>query len=744
MTLSHKSGLWPAGVIFCALLKFAALACAGTYSGGSGTAEDPYQIASAEDFIALGQFSTDFDKSFILMADLDMSAYSGQQFTVIGHFPQTKGFSGVFDGNGHVIRNLTYTENDYQGQDMFRAGLFGRLDSKGEIRNLGVEDLAISCRAVLCLGGLVGENLGRISGCYTTGSVSGIADSIGGLVGADFGSISDCYSACTVRGDKEVGGLAGYIQLSLTRCFATGSVGGIGETSTVGGLVGRNAGTISACYATGPVNGVWYVGGLVGRNSVVGKLVKCYATGWVSQGGYAVGGLAGAAATRSSTDCFWDVSTSGMIDGIGLMDPDPSSVKGVDTAEMKTRSTFVGAGWDMMGIWMICEGTSYPHLTWEKYACLPPDYSGGSGAAEDPYRIRTACDWQELIVTPSDWDKHFILLDDLDFGGIYLTPVAPTTNISLGQEFQGTPFTGVFEGNGHAFLNFRIDCGNLDYVGLFGCIGGIGQVRNLRLVNIRVGGRMFTGGLCGENNGTISASSVSGDCFGSYPIGGLCGWNHGTIQKCSSATFVRGNAVLGGICGWNPGGTIDDCYSTGRVETFSEGSVFVGGLCGNNDQGTLVRCFSTGEISATRANLSYVGGLCGGDNHRGVVVSCFWDMLTSKQKSSAGGIGKTTAEMKTLATFANAGWDFVGETKNGTADVWRMCRDGVSYPRLSWEFSQGGDMDCPDGVGMEDLLYLAGRWMESVPEVMGAADADGSGKVDLSDFEILAANWMRT
>ena len=46
-------------------------------------------------------------------------------------------------------------------------------------------------------------------------------------------------------------------------------------------------------------------------------------------------------------------------------------------------------------------------------------------------------------------------------------------------------------------------------------------------------------------------------------------------------------------------------------------------------------------------------------------------------------------------------------------------------------------MDCPDGVGMEDLLYLAGRWMASTPETVGAADANGDGKADMVDLAIV-------
>ena len=52
-------------------------------------------------------------------------------------------------------------------------------------------------------------------------------------------------------------------------------------------------------------------------------------------------------------------------------------------------------------------------------------------------------------------------------------------------------------------------------------------------------------------------------------------------------------------------------------------------------------------------------------------------------------------------------------------------------------------MNCPDGVELEDLLYLTERWMTAMPVTIGAADANGDGKVNLSDFEILSSNWMK-
>jgi len=74
----------------------------------------------------------------------------------------------------------------------------------------------------------------------------------------------------------------------------------------------------------------------------------------------------------------------------------------------------------------------------------------------------------------------------------------------------------------------------------------------------------------------------------------------------------------------------------------------------------------------------------GGNYWGGVVTACFWDTQTSGQAKSDGGTGKTTAQMQTAKTFLDAGWDFVGETKNGTEDLWWIL-EGKDYPHLWWE-----------------------------------------------------------
>ena len=90
-----------------------------------------------------------------------------------------------------------------------------------------------------------------------------------------------------------------------------------------------------------------------------------------------------------------------------------------------------------------------------------------------------------------------------------------------------------------------------------------------------------------------------------------------------------------------------------------------------------------GELRRPATGNTGVGGLVG--SNTGCVVSdSFWDAQTRGQSTSAGGTGKTTTEMKTAKTFLEVGWDFVGETANGTQDIWRID-EGKDYPRLWWQ-----------------------------------------------------------
>ena len=78
--------------------------------------------------------------------------------------------------------------------------------------------------------------------------------------------------------------------------------------------------------------------------------------------------------------------------------------------------------------------------------------------------------------------------------------------------------------------------------------------------------------------------------------------NGGTVTNLGVLdSYFAGNSLVGGVCGKNDGGTIEECYNTGKVT----GTSSVGGVCGNNNKGTLEKCNNTGKVTGT----SSVGGV---------------------------------------------------------------------------------------------------------------------------------------
>jgi hypothetical protein len=635
------------------------------YSGGAGTAGVPYTISTVGDWQELTATSADWGKQFVLTADLD---FAGAALTPVGNDPEN--FAGVLDGAGHTLSHFVINQPDSAG-----VGLFGLVGTGGQVRNLGVANATVM-------------------GLY----------SVGALAGGSYGAITSCY--------------------------ATGTV--IGNGSYAGGLMGTNHGTISSCYATAAVSGIFCVGGLVGYNDHT--VLSCYATGTVSGANF-VGGLCGYGDPSNISGSFWDTQTSGQTTSAGGT--------GKTTAEMKTLATFTAAGWDFGLVWLMPLG-DYPRL-----ACERPAYSGGSGTAEDPYRIGCVADWQLLIIRPGDWGKRFILTADLDFGGMTITPVAPDTipNVAV-IRFDGPAFTGVLDGAGHTLSNLKIYQPDTDYIGLFGQVRG-GQVKDLGLVNAVIRGNFFVGGLVGENRGTIISCTTAGTVSGRQYVGGVVGHNQGAITSCSATATVRGsgdevgglvgknfygtitscratgivsgNSYVGGLVGDNSNGPITFCYATGPVSGISSS---VGGLAGFSDTGTINSCYATGAVSGAKwvgglvgylysgtitscyaagavMGSTEIGGLCGINS--GTISGCFWDILTSWQTISAGGTGKTTAQMKRQSTFTEAGWDF--------ENVWGIV-ENESYPTLR------------------------AFWQPA------SADLNGDGRVDLSDFALFAEQWM--
>ncbi|WP_040712438.1 S-layer homology domain-containing protein [Paenibacillus curdlanolyticus] len=240
---------------------------------GTGTPDDPYEIATADDLNAV-RYKLDASYKLTADIDLDVSPYrDGDGWAPIGTLIAS--FGGVFDGNGHVITGLTINRPSESS-----VGLFGSVYN-GTIRNVKLENVSVT--GDLYVGGLAGiTQFGTVENSSTTGSVHGTYF-IGGIVGMNsyYTPIHSSYSTAEVTGSADIGGLVGannggLIDLS----YATGGVHGL---ERVGGLAGSNYSLIDHSYATGAVSGTVMstVGGLIGNE--LGTTTASF-HGWDSAG----------------------------------------------------------------------------------------------------------------------------------------------------------------------------------------------------------------------------------------------------------------------------------------------------------------------------------------------------------------------------------------------------------------------------------------------------------------------------
>ncbi len=264
-----------------ALITTCIIACPAQakYSGGSGTAKDPWRLANKKDLLALAADTKDYAAHFILTADISLAQ---QPFTlaVIAPSPHTgpnlefvgTPFSGTFDGNGHKITDLKINASMSLGY----LGLFGCVAPEGVVKNLRLERVSITNHLVTAahVGLLVGFNQGgTITDCSVAGDITNTGgfppDSAGAVAGENGagGTIRRCHTvAGTIYANDNGGSLVGFNApgARITECSAAGKV--IGD-SFAGGLVGWNKGMIDRCEASGDTtsgSGAACPGGLVG------------------------------------------------------------------------------------------------------------------------------------------------------------------------------------------------------------------------------------------------------------------------------------------------------------------------------------------------------------------------------------------------------------------------------------------------------------------------------------------------
>jgi hypothetical protein len=459
----------------------------------------------------------------IVTADIDLTAYSS--WTPIGNW-QTS-FTGIFEGNNHIITKLTINNPGINNQ-----GLFANVS--GTIKNVILTGINVS--GYDSVGGLAGYNQGSISGCSVSGTVSGAART-GGLVGNKVsGSITNCNTSVTVTSSGYTGGLAGYSDGStISTCSASGTV--TGTNNNTGGLIGYNTGGfITNCSSSVTVKGDGVVGGLIGQN-ISGAVSNCSATGSVTGTYDHAGGLIGI----NNSGAISNSTASGYVNGLsytgGLIGENSGKITSCSAAgETRNNESNYSGG-------LIAYNKGDVTGCYATGAVFGRDLGTGGLIGYNTGGHITYC--------------HYTVSDYSD----------TISNNKLGVR-------GVNDATG-GFVGDNVSGGKIEYcyVTLDGSLPGI----------IYIGAFLNCGGFAGRNSGTIQYCYTTVPVIGwtSKNFGGFAGSNAGTITNC----YARGDVMelvgnpgqyFGGFVGDNTGGSISYCYETGKVTGTTNAYGFTG------------------------------------------------------------------------------------------------------------------------------------------------------------------------
>ena len=542
-------------------------------------------------------------------------------------------FNGSFDGNGYEISDLYISREDNQ------VGLFGDIGEEGIVKNVNLEN--ISVRGGAQVGGLVGRNYGILENNSVSGYIEG-ANTVGGGVGNNLGNLSNVSSSANVEGFEMVGGLVGSNPSGLI--FESLFEGEVIGNNTIGGISGLNQGAILNSYSTGNVSeekssmgtsGKIGVGGITGNNE--GKINNSNSTGNIV-GNYSVGGIAGVNLENVSNSNS-NANITGNMDIGGLI----GSNQGTISKSYATGNVTGGEG----------------------VGGLIGDNFYGTPIVEKSYSTG-------------------IVIGDSYVGGLI-----GRNNGGIFSSKSNNTIEGVYEKIG----------GLVGYQDSEGIIYNSSAGGNIKVKSV-TGTQRGVGGLIGENNGTVSNSHATGDVNAEANwVGGLVGENKNIVNNSYSIGIVEGGLNTGGLIGGNsPGAIIRKSFSKGNVtgmervgglvgtnfgdveNSYATGSVTeeepietsgVGGLIGNHE-GSVSNSYSTGIVTGDES--WKIGGLIG-RNYNGEVTDSYWDLNTSEQEDSEGGIEKTTSEMQDIETF------------NETWDITITHEDELEYyyPFLSWQ-----------------------------------------------------------
>ena len=474
---------------------------------GSGTEVEPYLLTSEEELFALAMGELPLNKVYELNNDIELTAWN---WTPIGGNGRSS-FSGTLDGNGHRIKGLRLDNTEYN-----YAGLFGC--NEGNIRNLTVEGTIAGSND--CMGGIAGENRGRIENCGSSVIVNNTRSSYG-------------YT----------GSLAGNNSGTIDNSYARGKVTSKGSSGYMGGLTGSNSGILRKCYASGLVNG-GEGSGLVGSNSGNIKACYYYHANTRSSAGFGV-----STSRMKQQSCYygWDFAH------IWEMEANGYPVLNIRGEE--TKISLEGSG---------TQAEPYLLTSEEELFAL----AMGELPLNRVYELKNDIELTAWNWTPIGGNGRSSFSGTFDGNGHRIR------GLSI-KDYNGS-YIGLFGSNDGTIKNLIVEgsiSGRNSYIGgLAGCTQGtVSNCGTNVTVNNSGINYVYTGGLAGEARGMVTNCYSRGKVTSAgyaHCTGGLIGTNSATVTNCYSTGVVSSGA--GGLIGRNSGTVTGSYYcstTSGSTDT---------------------------------------------------------------------------------------------------------------------------------------------------------------------------------
>ncbi len=553
-------------------------------------ADGIYQIGTAEDLVAFSELVNggEFSANAVLTADIDMSGITMEPIGLWGGVNEDGniGFSGTFDGQGHVISNFTIEKDDKY------VGLFSILNGGAVVKNFVMQNANISGKAFV---GIIGGTNGTegsilVDRLGIEGNISGTANCVAGIIGLKYD---------------------GDVAVDISNCFVAGKVSGKEKSAAITGYAGNSKTRIENCWSIAELEGFqgenyMYRGAPASINnySTLGQVTV------ITDEQIASGEL-----------CYLlngDQNEISWYQTIGL-DAHPvfSATHGIvyTTAEKRCDGKVVGEGIYTNDVNQVSEIPNHKYKNGVCTVCGQEQEGFMEPDADGYYNISNGeqLAWFASAVNNGNHAINARLTADIDMTGITMEPIGLWGGVS---EDGNIGFSGTFDGQGHVISNFTIEKDD-KYVGLFSILNGGAVVKNFVMQNANISGKAFVG-IIGGTNGTegsilVDRLGIEGNISGTANcVAGIIGLKYDgdvavDISNCFVAGKVSGKEKSAAITGYagNSKTRIENCWSIAELEGFQgENYMYRGAPASINNYSTL------GQVTVITDEQIASGELC--------------------------------------------------------------------------------------------------------------------------------------